>query len=48
MIGFNKVVAPDDSACIQLQGGQVLAVRRGLVGGVAVNRTAGQLATTIK
>ena len=48
MIGFDNVVAPDDGACIQLQGGQVIAVRRGLVGGVVVNRIAGQLATSVK
>jgi hypothetical protein len=46
MIGFDEVLAPD-GPCLHLQAGDMLAVRRGLMGGVAVNRTPGQLATLV-
>jgi len=45
MIGIDEVQAPD-GPCLQVQAGEVFAAR-GLLGGVAANRTAGQLATLV-
>jgi hypothetical protein len=46
MVRIDEVLAPD-GPCLHLQAGDVLAERRGLMSGVVVNRTPGELATLV-